>query len=149
MLHSAVMFPILHHVVPQSEDDENWEKWENNSLSAMEKRVLVTHWVGEGYKKWCGPKYDQSRASAFDSTGCSTTMDTKNDKLVDVKGLHYDLEFAPPGTKFTDKDYVDDNYSRSADFVPMCPKDKQVKAKAKAPICHPPNLAVMAYGVQV
>ena len=80
------------------------ESGRHNSLGAQEKRVLVTHWVGEGYKKWCGPKYDQSRKSAFDSTGCSTTMDTKIDKLVDVKGLHIGLEFAPPGTKFVDKD---------------------------------------------
>ena len=45
----------------------------------------------------------------------------------------YDLEFAPPGTKFTDKDYVDTNCSRSADFVPMCPKDQKVTAKNEGP----------------
>ena len=40
--------------------------------------------------------------------------------------------------------YFDTNYSRSADFVPMSPKDNKVKAKAKAPSCHPPNLAGFA-----
>ena len=33
------------------EDDVNLEKWENGNLTAQEKRVLITHFVGEAAKK--------------------------------------------------------------------------------------------------
>lgn len=32
-------------------DEENLEKWENGKITASERRVLITHWVGEAAKK--------------------------------------------------------------------------------------------------
>jgi len=33
------------------DDDNNLERWESNALSASDRRILMTHWLGHAYKK--------------------------------------------------------------------------------------------------
>ena len=51
------------------EDDENVEKWLGNSetkLSAKERRILLTHWIGEAYRKFRSEAYAASRYRCFE-----------------------------------------------------------------------------------
>jgi hypothetical protein len=54
------------------EDDDNLEKWESNSLSASDRRVLLTHWVGAAWAKAMA-KPDTVRAY-FVHTGALMTL---------------------------------------------------------------------------
>ena len=42
------------------EEDDNSDQWygEENSLSAKDRRILITHWLGEAWKQFLGPEYE-------------------------------------------------------------------------------------------
>ena len=67
------------------ECDENIEKWIGNDqekFSAKDRRILMTHWIGEAFEKLQGSKYDYSRWQCFERTGCLITADgSDNDKI--------------------------------------------------------------------
>jgi hypothetical protein len=65
------------------DNDANLEKWENNSLTASERRVLVTHWVAEAMEKL---RAKQLISKGFLRTGCLMTADSSNDKCIKVEG---------------------------------------------------------------
>ena len=62
------------------DDEENAEKWygHESSFSAKERRILITHWVGEAYKKLAGSEYDNLRLRVWQKTGCLMTADILN-----------------------------------------------------------------------
>ncbi|CAN0139847.1 unnamed protein product, partial [Heterosigma akashiwo] len=69
------------------DDPENLEKWENESISASEKRVLITWWVGAAWEKiWAedGP-YNPTRY--FEKTGCLLTADGSEDDKIQLEGI--------------------------------------------------------------
>ena len=79
------------------EDDENIEKWygEKSHISASEKRILITHWAGNAYRKLCEPRYDNFRWRLFAKTGCLITADASENAKVTPEGLlNYELQ--PP-----------------------------------------------------
>ena len=53
------------------DDDENMKKWygEDSHITASEKRILATHWVGNAYRKLKSSKYDSFRWRMFEKTG--------------------------------------------------------------------------------
>ena len=64
------------------DDDENMKKWygEDSHITASEKGILVTHWVGNAYRKLTSSKYDSFRWRMFEKTGCLITADGSEDK---------------------------------------------------------------------
>ena len=58
-------------------DDENAEKWygHETSFSAKERRILISHWAGEAYKKLLSSEYDNLRLRVWQKTGCLMTDD--------------------------------------------------------------------------
>ena len=73
------------------EDDENVEKWLDNSetkLSAQERRILLTHWIGEAYRKFRSETYAASRYRCFEKTGCLISADGSEDSKIKPEGLH-------------------------------------------------------------
>jgi hypothetical protein len=58
------------------DDDDNLEKWESNSLSASDRRVLLTHWVAAAWKKTIS-KPDTLRAY-FEHTGALLDLNGKS-----------------------------------------------------------------------
>jgi len=64
--------------------EENWQEWCSTSLSASRRRVLLTHWYGEGYVRAC-EKYDF--AKHFRNVGSSLTADGSEDSLIKLQGL--------------------------------------------------------------
>ena len=79
------------------DDDENIQKWygEKSHITASEKRILVTHWAGNAYRKLCDSRYENFRWRLFEKTGCLSTADGSEDAKVSPEGLlNYELQ--PP-----------------------------------------------------
>jgi len=64
--------------------DKNWEEWTKTSLSASRRRVLLTHWYGEGYCRACD-KYDFEKH--FINVGSGLTADGSDDDKIKLQGL--------------------------------------------------------------
>ena len=71
------------------DSDENADKWygEDKKFTASERRILITHWVGDAYRALIEEKYDDFRRKIFIKTGCLLTADGSGDDLVDPEGL--------------------------------------------------------------
>ena len=70
--------------------DVNSDRWfgHENSFTAMERRILLTHWSGEAWNKFTtDEKYEQVRWNAFERTGCLLTVDGSVDHLIKPEGL--------------------------------------------------------------
>ena len=81
------------------DSDENAERWYGNGnepkFTAKERRILITQWCGEAYKKLCQPTYDAFRLQLWRKTGGLLTADGSDDGLVKPEGLA-DYEVPPP-----------------------------------------------------
>ena len=77
--------------------DENADRWfqNDNPYSAKERRILITLWAGEAWKKLSKPEYDHLRKSCWVKTGCLLTSDGSEDNLVKPEGLT-DYKVPPP-----------------------------------------------------
>ena len=66
------------------DSDENADKWygEDNQFTASERRILITHWVGEAYNALVDERCDRFRREAFERRGCLLTADGSGDDLV-------------------------------------------------------------------
>ena len=64
--------------------DDNWAEWTGANLSASRKRVLMTHWYGEGYARAC-QSFDFPKV--FDQCGSNLTADGSGDKDIKLQGL--------------------------------------------------------------
>ena len=69
--------------------DENADKryGEDNQFTASERRILMTHWVGEAYNALVDERYERFRRESFERTGCLLTADGSGDGLVRPEGL--------------------------------------------------------------
>ena len=54
---------------------------------AKQRRILITHWVGEAYNRLSGEKYASSRYRCFEKTGCLVTADGSGDDKIQPEGL--------------------------------------------------------------
>ena len=71
------------------DDDENAEKWygHDSSFTSKERRILITHWIGEAYEKLTSAAYDHLRLRVWQKTGCLITADGSEDQLIKPEGL--------------------------------------------------------------
>ena len=65
---------ILKKLTAQAQDawlelDENLDLWTQGKLSASDRRILITQWVGEAADKLQSPDYDHFRWRCFEKTG--------------------------------------------------------------------------------
>ena len=67
--------------------DSNLELWENK-MTASQRRILVTQWLGEAWDMFLSPTYDDARLRYFQKTGCAMTANGTDD-----------LKITPEGTK--------------------------------------------------
>ena len=77
------------------DDDEKIEKWygEKSHITDSEKRILITHWTGNAYRKLCESRYDNFRWRLFEKTDCLITGDSSEDAKVTSKELlNYELQ---------------------------------------------------------
>ena len=66
------------------DEPDNWTEWTGNNLSASRKRVLCTHWYGEGYARACA---HYNFTGTFDRTGSNLTADGSTDDHIKLQGL--------------------------------------------------------------
>ena len=85
---------MIKRLVTQEQDkwlemDENFDRWAGNGkpLSASDRRILISHWVGEAHKRLQEANYDKFRRNCFEKTGCLMTADGSDDSLVKPEGL--------------------------------------------------------------
>ncbi|KAK3273295.1 hypothetical protein CYMTET_18458 [Cymbomonas tetramitiformis] len=65
------------------EEPENLEKWEG-TMSASDRRILMTHWAGCGYKRTCERiSFDRY----FAKSGCKLTVTGEGDNEINPEGL--------------------------------------------------------------
>ena len=83
--------------------DDNADRWFNNvkPYTAMERRVLITHWVGDAWERLNAAKYDRLRSACWTATGCLLTADGSDDHLVKPEGLP-EFKVPPPTTSFNE-----------------------------------------------
>ena len=61
----------------------NADKWyRDNLFTTSERRILITHWVGEAYNALVDERYDRFRREIFERTGYLLTADGSGDDLV-------------------------------------------------------------------
>ncbi|KAK3282456.1 hypothetical protein CYMTET_9808 [Cymbomonas tetramitiformis] len=64
---------------------ENLEKWESGTeLNASDRRILMTWWVGNAYKRTCG-RVNLNRY--FEKSGCLLTVNGHGDENINPEGL--------------------------------------------------------------
>ena len=81
------------------EDDENADRWyghtEDKPFSVMERRILITMWGGEAWKKLISGQYDDTIRKCWERTGCLMTADGSEESKIAPEGLH-DYKVPPP-----------------------------------------------------
>ena len=66
---------------------DTWLGNNDKKLRAKDRRILITHWVGEAWEKLKSPKYDASRWKCLERTGCLLTADGSVDDKVKPEGM--------------------------------------------------------------
>eukprot|EP00794_Sanderia_malayensis_P002733 gene2733-3158_t len=72
------------------EDDENIDLWLDNSeqkLDVKQRKILITHWVGEAVKHLSSNSYAKSRHHCFEKTVCLITAGGSEDEKIQPEGL--------------------------------------------------------------
>ena len=87
---------IKHSFFDWLDDDDNSDKWYGTeSFTASERRVLLTKWIGDAYRKLIDGKWDSFRNRMFEKTGCLITADGSGDSQIQPEGLK-DYQVPPP-----------------------------------------------------
>ena len=96
------------------EEGDNVEKWDTNKLSSSDRRVLLTHWVGEAVAKLDSDQL--YRRHLFDKTGLMMTADGTDDNLINLEGLDGPYTFMN----------ADDSREPRDDVQPFSPAAKNI-----------------------
>ena len=71
------------------DDEDNLAKWENNSLTASDRRILLADWF---YKACLKALEGDAKRTYFEHAGALLTADGTDDDLIKLEGV-------PPGYK--------------------------------------------------
>ena len=71
------------------DDEDNLEKWESNTLTASDRRILLAHWF---YKASMKALQGEAKRKYFEHAGALLTADGTDDDLIKLEG-------APAGYK--------------------------------------------------
>ena len=71
------------------DEGDNVDSWfgHENTLTAMQRRILITQWVGKAWETLCGSEYDNLRKRCWEKTGCLMTADGSEDDKVTPESL--------------------------------------------------------------
>ena len=61
----------------------------------MERRILITQWLGNPWQELCSSKYDHLRKRSWEKIGCIITADGSEDAKITTGGLP-DYKVPPP-----------------------------------------------------
>jgi hypothetical protein len=69
------------------EDDDNLQRWEDGSLTASDRRVLITMWLGQAWDNLqCKPGFSSRIRRYFQKTGCLLTANDSDDNKLQPQG---------------------------------------------------------------
>ena len=121
---------------------KNLQKWECNALTASERRVLITNWVGEATERIDKLSYGQARGRTssredtgvrplyrhrlFEKTGTAMTADGTGDDKISLEGLE-------EGFRYTFMD-VEDQTVMEGSVDPASIKPVGTGMEATAPV---------------
>lgn len=111
----------LKKLITQEQDqwlelEDNIDKWLGNSekpLTASDRRILISEWVGNANKKMQDKTYDKFRWRCFEKTGCLITADGSDDSKISPEGLS-DYKVPPPLPMRGPGEYVEDGTPNAA-----------------------------------
>jgi len=66
-------------------DDNNLDRWECGKLTAGDRRVLMTHWMGKATEKVFAKR---NTYKYFQHTGALVTADATDDNKINLQGLN-------------------------------------------------------------
>ena len=72
------------------DNEANIEKWESDSFTASDRRILLAHWYCKAFKKACE---GEAKRKYFEHAGALMTADGSGDDLIKLEGV-------PKGEKF-------------------------------------------------
>ena len=75
-------------------------------MTMSEKRIMSTWVFGEAWDRFCSNAYLAFRQKAFLMCGTMITVNGINDNQIQVVNYTGPVEWIPPGSMFTDLDYV-------------------------------------------
>eukprot|EP00903_Cladosiphon_okamuranus_P011389 g10732.t1 len=73
------------------EQSDNIERWESNDLTASDRRVLITQWVGSAMQKL--DDREEYRFRLFEKCGMAMTVDGSGDDRINLEGLDKPYSF--------------------------------------------------------
>ena len=77
------------------EKGDNVEKWDTNKLSASDRGILLTNWVGDAVAKVDSDQLYRRRLC--EKTGLAMTADDTDDNLINLEGLDGPCTFMDTG----------------------------------------------------
>lgn len=83
------------------EQADNIERWESNSLTASDRRVLITQWVGAAMEEL--DSREEYRFRLFEKCGMAMTVDGSGDDRITLEGLDKPYTFAGDGDSSDDE----------------------------------------------
>ena len=83
----------------EGDNVDSWFGYENTP-TAMQRRILITQWVGKAWETLCGSEYENLRKRCWEKTGCLMTADGSEDDKVTPEGLP-SYKIPPPLLYFT------------------------------------------------
>ena len=66
---------------------ENLELWESGKMTASQRRILMTQWVGKAIETYNSQRYADTRRRLFEKTGCFMTADGSGDHRIQPEGV--------------------------------------------------------------
>ena len=75
------------------DDDKNLEKWEDNALSASDRRVLLACWYTKAVKR---ALQGEAKLKYFQHAGALLTADGTDDELIKFEGVPAGYELKVP-----------------------------------------------------
>jgi hypothetical protein len=85
--------------------DENLELWESAKMTAGQRRILMTQWLGAAWDVFNSAKYDMARRRYFEKTGCLMSADGSDDDRITPEGtVSYKFVRLDPAVVVADDD---------------------------------------------
>ena len=63
------------------------DEWVHGKLSASERRILMTQWIGSAWTAFCF-EYQETIKASFIKCGITVPMDGSNDTSINIRGLN-------------------------------------------------------------
>lgn len=109
------------------EDEENLKKWEEQTISAGDRRILITHWLAEAAERF---RKRGTCAASWSRTGCGMSIDGSGDDAIVVSGVP-NYSFAEPVVAVDEQPFqgIDEAEAKQADSEEPPTSKREIEKK--------------------